>query len=81
MCLRCGLESPVVYGGRFSFRLRDGSSGRADAALVCCVFTEGSAILKDHLESGKRKVIEAVAAAGMYKILDFEEENGFRNQQ
>ena len=47
---------------------------------LCAVYSRKALpTLKDHLESGKRKVIEAVAAAGMYKILDFEEENWFRN--
>jgi molybdopterin-guanine dinucleotide biosynthesis protein A len=47
---------------------------------LCAVYSRKALpTLHDHLISGKWKVIDAIAAAGMYKLLDFDEESWFRN--
>jgi molybdopterin-guanine dinucleotide biosynthesis protein A len=47
---------------------------------LCAVYSRKALpTLNDYLVSGKWKVSEAIAAAGMYKMLDFEEERWFAN--
>jgi molybdopterin-guanine dinucleotide biosynthesis protein A len=36
-------------------------------------------VLQEQLAAGNWKVMEAVAAAGVYTVVDFEEERWFRN--